>query len=238
MGKLERIDKIIASQGQYSRSDVKKLISKQKIQVNGAVVKDSGMKADPEVCSITVDGKELKIKKNVYLMLNKPQGYVSATEDKNQPTVLDLVPEEFAVRELFPMGRLDKDTTGLMVITDDGIMAHNVLSPRKHVSKIYEVVLDVPATDDMVKRFADGIELNDARCKAAEMIITGENTARVTLHEGRYHQIKRMFGCCGAKVLKLHRTAIGNLELPIDLGEGQCRELTAEELLMLQEKKY
>ena len=237
MAKLERIDKIIASQGKYSRSEVRKLAAKGKIYVDGILVKDPGTKADPENSRISIEGEAVSVKKNIYLVLNKPAGYVSATEDKNQAVVLELVPEEFSGRELFPMGRLDKDTTGLMVITDDGVMAHNILSPKKHVKKVYEVELDIKATDEMVRRFSEGIELSDGVCKAADMEITGENSARVTLSEGRYHQIKRMFGCCGAKVTKLHRVSIGDLKLPADLMPGECRELTENELCLLQEMK-
>lgn len=199
---MERIDKIIASQGLYSRSDVKYLVKHKRVAVDGEAVTSSSRKADPEASVITIDGKPLIFKKQVYLMLHKPQGYVSATEDKTQPTVLALVPQAYKGRELFPAGRLDKDTTGLMILTDDGVLAHNILSPRKHVQKVYRVELDIPVTKEM--------------------------------QEGRYHQIKRMFGCFGAKVVSLHRLAMGNLYLPADLPEGACRELTAEELNQLQ----
>lgn len=234
---MERIDKIIASQGKYSRSDVKSLVSKRRVTVDGKVVKSSSEKADAQNSIICIDGMEITIKKQIYLMLNKPKGYVSATEDKEHQTVLELVPEEYAGRELFPAGRLDRDTTGLMIITDDGVMAHNILAPKKHVQKIYHVTLDIPVTVDMQKGFADGVELNDGVCKAASLEITGDYTATVTLKEGRYHQIKRMFGCYGAKVVELHRVAMGDLYLPEDLPEGQCRELTAEELNKLQQIK-
>jgi len=234
---LERIDKIIASQGKYSRSDVKSLISKRRVTVDGVVVKSSSEKADAEKHTICIDGMPLTIKKNIYPMMNKPKGYVSATEDKEHQTVLDLVPEDYAGRELFPAGRLDRDTTGLMIITDDGVMAHNILAPKKHVQKVYHVTLDIPVTAEMQKGFADGVELNDGVCKAAGLEITGEYTATVTLKEGRYHQIKRMFGCFGAKVTALHRTAMGDLYLPDDLAEGHCRELTADELNKLQQIK-
>ena len=232
---MERIDKIIASQGQYSRSDVKKLISKKQVAVNGEVVKSSNVKADPLTDHITVKGVELNFKRNVYLMLNKPKGYVSATEDRDHQTVLELVPEEFAGRDIFPAGRLDRDTTGLMIITDDGALAHNILAPKKHVQKIYHVELDIPVTEEMARGFAEGVELNDGVCKEASLEITGEYSARVTLKEGRYHQIKRMFGCYGAKVVELHRLAMGNLHLPEDLAVGECRELTEEELKLLQQ---
>lgn len=231
---MERIDKIIASQGLYSRSDVKYLVSRKRVAVDGKAVTTSSQKADAEKNVITIDGKPLTVKKQLYLMLHKPKGYVSATEDKKQQTVLALVPPEFKGRDLFPAGRLDKDTTGLMIITDDGVLAHNILSPRKHVQKVYGVELDIPVTEEMQKGFAAGVELNDGLCKAAKLVITGEKTAEVTLSEGRYHQIKRMFGCYGAKVVELHRIAMGDLYLPDDLAEGDCRELTEEELKKLQ----
>lgn len=232
---MERIDKIIASQGQYSRSDVKKLISKKQVAVNDEVVKSANVKADPLKDRITVKGAELNFKRNVYLVLNKPKGYVSATEDRDHQTVLELVPEEFAGRDIFPAGRLDRDTTGLMIITDDGALAHNILAPKKHVQKIYHVELDIPVTEEMARGFAEGVELNDGVCKEAGLEITGEFSARVTLKEGRYHQIKRMFGCYGAKVVELHRLTMGNLYLPEDLAVGECRELTEEELKLLQQ---
>lgn len=234
---MDRVDKIIASQGKYSRSDVKELIAKRRVMIDGEVIKSSSVKADPAKSRITVDGVDITIKKNVYLMLHKPKGFVSATEDKEHRTVLELIPDEYRGRELFPAGRLDRDTTGLMIITDDGILAHNILSPKKHVQKIYHVTLDIPVTLDMKKGFADGVALNDGVCKAAGLEITGAYTALVTLKEGRYHQIKRMFGCYGAKVVGLHRLAMGDLYLPEDLLEGSCRELSEEELKKLQQIK-
>lgn len=231
---MERIDKIIASQGLYSRSDVKYLVNRKRVAIDGEVVRSSSQKADPEKNVITIDGKPLTVKKQIYLMLHKPKGYVSATEDKEHQTVLALVPPEWKGRDLFPAGRLDKDTTGLMIITDDGVLAHNILSPRKHVQKVYGVELDIPVTEEMQQGFAAGVELNDGLCKEAKLVITGEKTAEVTLKEGRYHQIKRMFGCYGAKVVELHRIAMGDLYLPDDLAEGECRELTEEELKKLQ----
>lgn len=130
---LERIDKIVASQGIYSRSEVKSLISKKRIAVDGEIVKSSSVKVDPNKAEITINGQKLVFKKHVYLMLNKPKGYVSATEDRDHKTVLELIPEEYKGRDMFPAGRLDRDTTGLMIITDDGVMAHNILSDRKSV---------------------------------------------------------------------------------------------------------
>ncbi len=233
---MERIDKIIASQGQYSRKEVKALIAKRRIAVDGRIVSSSSEKADPMTMLLTVDGKPLEFKRNLYLVLNKPKGYVSATEDREHPTVLEMVPQEYRGRDLFPAGRLDRDTTGLMIITDDGVLAHNILAPKKHVPKRYHVELDIPVTEEMRLGFSEGVMLNDGVCKAADLIKTGEKTAEVTLREGRYHQIKRMFGCFGAEVVELKRFGMGRLTLPEDLAEGECREMSEEELALLQEK--
>ena len=233
---MERIDKIISAQTEYSRKDIKKLVLAKRVTVNGKIVDKSDIKIDKEVDLIAIDGKNINIKENIYLILNKPMGYISATEDRSMCTVLDLIDKKYSHRELFPAGRLDKDTTGLMVITDDGKFAHNILSPKKHIQKIYEVTIDIKCTEKMVTAFKEGINLKDGICKTAIMKITGEYTAEVTLTEGRYHQIKRMFGCFGAKVIKLNRIAMGNLMLPKDLKQGESRELTKEELNLLTTK--
>ena len=227
---MERIDKIISEQTYYTRKEIKKLISKGIVYVNGEQVKKPETKYDETNISININGEEIEVKKHVYLLLNKPKGYVSTTEDDSQNTVLDLVPEKYKNRNIFPAGRLDKDTTGLMLITDDGEFAHNILSPRKHVKKEYEVTLDIPVTEDVVKGFKEGVNLNDGECKSAVLEITGEYTAKVVITEGRYHQIKRMFGCFGAKVVNLERIAMGNFQLPNDLKQGECRELTEKEI--------
>ena len=233
---MERIDKIIASQGQYSRKEVKALIAKRRIAVDGRIVSSSSEKADPMTMLLTVDGKPLEFKRNLYLVLNKPKGYVSATEDREHPTVLELVPQEYRGRDLFPAGRLDRDTTGLMIITDDGVLAHNILAPKKHVPKRYHVELDIPVTEEMRERFLAGVVLQDGICKAADLTKIDTRIALVTLREGRYHQIKRMFGCCGAEVVALKRFGMGRLTLPEDLAEGECREMSEEELALLQKK--
>jgi len=233
---MERIDKIISEQTYYSRKEIKKLISQGIVYVNGEHVKKPENKFDETNISIKINGKEIEVKKHIYLLLNKPKGYISTTEKGSQKTVLDFVSEKYKNRSLFPAGRLDKDTTGLMLITDDGEFAHNILSPKKHVKKIYEVTIDIPATETMVEGFEKGIKLNDGECKSAIMKITGKYTANVTLLEGRYHQIKRMFGCYGAKVMELNRICMGNLELPKDLKCGEAREATEEELRKIQER--
>ena len=233
---MQRIDKIISEQTYYSRKEIKKLISQGLIYVNGEQVKKSEIKYDETNISIKIDGEEIEIKRHVYLLLNKPKGYISSTEIKDQKTVLDLVPEKYKNRNLFPAGRLDKDTTGLMLITDDGEFAHNILSPRKHVKKEYEVTLDIPVTETMVKGFKNGVNLNDGECKSSDLEITGEYTAKVVLTEGRYHQIKRMFGCYGAKVIELNRICMGNLYLPKELKLGEVKEATKIELQKIQER--
>ena len=231
---MERIDKIIVSQTEYSRKEVKELIRQKRVRVNSEMISKPEIKVDGEKDEIFIDGNKIQIKKYVYLMLNKPKGYISATEDRTMQTVLDLVPKEYLHRNLFPAGRLDKDTTGLMIITDDGEFAHNILSPKKHIKKLYNVTLDVPVTEEMVDGFKNGVILNDGECKSAILEITGTNTCIVTLTEGRYHQIKRMFGCYGAKVVELQRIAMGNFKLPNDFALGECREFTEGELRKVQ----
>ena len=232
---MDRIDKIISNQLGYSRNDVKKLVRNKRVVMNGEIVNKTDIKVDINKDIIKVDGNIIDIKKYVYLMLNKPKGYISATEDRSMKTVLDLVPDKYMHRKLFPAGRLDKDTTGLMIITDDGEFAHNILSPKKHITKTYEVIVDKQITDEMVLGFNNGVKLNDGECKSAELDIISEYMGIVTLTEGRYHQIKRMFGCFGAKVLELKRIKMGNFKLPNDLNEGEVREFTIEELKQVQD---
>ena len=234
---MERLDKIIGMVTNYSRKDIKELIRKKRVTINGNVALKADLKIEADEVMIAIDGRELKVQKNVYLILNKPKGYISATEDKSMPTVLDLVPKEYLHRNLFPAGRLDKDTTGMMLITDDGDFAHNILAPKKHIKKLYEVTIDIPMTNEMVEGFIKGVALNDGECKPANLEITGPNTGIVTLIEGRYHQIKRMFGCYKAKVLELHRIGMGGLKLPDNLKVGECRELMEDELRKIVNKK-
>ena len=227
---MERIDKILSKYTPYSRSEVKQFIHEGRIMVNGKVIDKAKEKVDEDLDQIQVDGKDLKVKKQIYLLLNKPKGYVSATKDNRDETVLCFVPKEYQHRNLFPAGRLDKDTTGLMILTDDGKFAHDILSPKNHVKKTYEVLVDKPLSKTMQEDFEKGVKLNDGICKPAKLEIIAEKRGIVTLTEGRYHQIKRMFGMYQAKVLELKRIAIGNLFLPEDLEEGKCRELSLEEL--------
>ena len=229
---MKRIDRIISEKTDYSRKEIKKLISRGLVEVNDEIVKHPEDKYDDNAI-VKIDGIEIDTRDNVYLVLNKPKGFVSTT-DMNERSVLELVPDEYMTRDLFPAGRLDKDTTGLMIITDDGEFAHDILSPKKHVQKIYEVTLDIPVTEEMKKGFLEGINLSDGECKSAILEITGEYTCKVTLKEGRYHQIKRMFGCFKAIVVELNRICMGEFYLPSDLEQGEIRELTEEELDLIK----
>lgn len=219
-----------------SRKDAKTAVFHGKVTVNGAVVKLSDHKVS-ENDEIFLDGNKISKNKHIYIVLNKPQGYVSATEDESQHTVLELVPPELFRKGLFPAGRLDKDTTGLMIITDDGDFAHRILSPKKHVRKSYAVTLDIPVTAEMKEAFEKGVALSDGVCKPAGLAFGGKYECTVTLFEGRYHQIKRMFGCFGAKVTALKRISIGGFSLPENLPEGQCRELDESELDLIEKDR-
>lgn len=234
---LKRIDRILSEQTNYSRKEIKRLVSKGLVLVNGSFVRKSDEKYAEDNISIKINGEEVRVNKHFYLLLNKPKGYVSTTVSDNDKTVIDLVPDKYKTRTLFPAGRLDKDTTGLMLITDDGVFAHNILSPKKHIKKVYEVVIDKDVSDEMVYGFRDGVKLNDGECKSALLEKVDTNKCLVTLTEGRYHQIKRMFGCYKAKVLELKRICMGELYLPSDLGVGEVREVSDEELLKIQSKK-
>ncbi|MBQ0015226.1 MAG: 16S rRNA pseudouridine(516) synthase [Oscillospiraceae bacterium] len=225
-----RLDRLIASQGQYSRNDVKKLIRQGLVVVNGETVKDSDLQVDCK-SEISICGKPFKYKEHIYIMLNKPQGVVSATDDRTHKTVLDLVPDELKRDGLFPAGRLDADTTGFVLITDDGDFAHKMLSPKSHVSKTYIATLADPLSDEDIKILEQGITLKDGyECLPATINRLEKNNFEIIICEGKYHQIKRMFGAVGNKVLALKRTKIGGLPLDIDLKEGFCREITQEEL--------
>jgi len=232
---LERLDKIISNRAGISRKDAKLAISSGKVSVNGKIIRNSDLKIG-ENDEIFFGSNKISEKAHLYIVLNKPKGYISATEDTQQKTVLELVPPELFRNGMFPAGRLDKNTTGLMIITDDGDFAHRILSPRKHVPKKYAVTLDIPVTDEMREGFEKGIMLSDGICKTAKLIKTGDFTCDVTISEGRYHQIKRMFGCFKAEVVELHRLSMGGFSLPEDLLPGECRELTEEELKSVESR--
>lgn len=235
---MERIDKVLASQGTLSRKDVKEMMKKGRVSVNGAIVKDSGFKIDAQKDIVTIDGKELSLKKHIYIMLNKPQGVVSASTSDEDKTVVDLVPDELFRKGLFPAGRLDKDTTGFVLITDDGDFAHKILSPKNHIFKTYLARLQHKLTDSDIKMLENGITLGDGTTlKEAKVEIvedTNNPLVKIMICEGKYHQVKRMFAAADNKVVALHRSKMGELELDSSLKAGECREITAEELEKIQ----
>lgn len=226
----ERFDKIIANQFNISRKDARIAIRRGKATVDGKAVRDPALAVDTE-SEITFLGQAMEYKKYVYILMNKPKGVLSAANDKSRKTVVDLVPAEYRRQGLFPVGRLDKDTTGLLIITDDGDFAHRAIAPNKNVFKTYEVTLDGNITEEMVEKFREGIVLVDGTlCKSAALKPLGENRAEVKISEGKYHQIKRMFGVVGLGVNALKRTAIGGLFLPQNLAEGECVLLNEQEI--------
>lgn len=230
---LERLDKILSGQNIATRSEAKKLALKCRLEVNGKITRRSNIKVDPEKDVIVVNGVRLVYKKQLYLMMNKPSGVLSASRDRNAATVLDLLPKELRREGMFPAGRLDKDTTGLLLLTDDGELGHRMLSPKKHVYKLYSVECDKLLSEDDVTRFAQGISSGEDTFLPAAMKITGDNSALVEICEGKFHQIKRMFHAVGAEVTALKRLRIGGVYLDDSLSEGQWRELTDEEIRLI-----
>ncbi|CAM2957776.1 pseudouridine synthase [Paenibacillus sediminis] len=241
--KTQRLDKILGHLGYGSRSDIKKSVKQGAVLVNGKVVKDSGIQVDPYQDVIEFGGDTIRYREYVYFMLHKPQGVVSATEDLRDRTVLDLLAPDDRVFDPFPVGRLDKDTEGLLLLTNDGQLAHDLLSPRKHVPKTYfaHVAGDVGEAD--IEQFAKGVTLDDGYVTMPAELIVKEKQQRqgqvishilLTIHEGKFHQVKRMFESVDKKVVYLKRMSMGPLQLDESLPLGEYRELTEEELLSLQ----
>ena len=232
---LERLDKLIASQGAYSRREVKRLVKEGRVLVDGRPARSADEKTDP--AAITVDGEPLGYTRYTYVMLHKPAGVLSATEDSRQETVLDLLEPSLRKRGLFPVGRLDRDTEGLLLLTNDGPLAHRLLSPKHHVDKEYFARLDGPVGEEDREAFARGIRLGELQCLPAKLD-WGDNPAEVlvTLHEGKFHQIKRMFQSRGRTVLYLKRIRMGPLTLDPHLARGKYRYLSEEELRILLKK--
>ena len=226
-----RLDKFISSQLNISRKDARAAILRGRAAVDGTTVRAADFKIDENADSVTFDGQALSYKKHIYIIMNKPRGVLSARDDKRQPTVIDIIPEKLRRNGLFPVGRLDKDTTGLLIITDDGDFAHRVLSPKKEIFKTYIAVLDGEITPDMPEKFLNGIVLADGtKCRRAFLRRVDKNTAEIKICEGKFHQIKRMFGTVGLGVNALERTAVGNFYLPEDLPQGACTETDSEAL--------
>ncbi len=232
----ERLDKILVSQNLGSRKEVSKMIRGGAVAVNGLTVADGAYKLEPDTDTVTVNGEKLLYRKNLYLMMNKPAGVLSATEDGRALTVLDILPQPLRRRGLFPAGRLDKDTTGLLIITDDGDFAHRMLSPKSHVYKLYEAATQRPVTEADVEAFRAGISQggqNFAPAKLWEEERGGRRVAMVEIREGKFHQVKRMFQAVGNQVITLKRVKIGGLRLDETLPAGGARILSEAEIRLI-----
>ncbi len=236
---MERIDKILSNLGYGTRKDLKKIVKNGMVQVNGVIIKDSAMKVDPEKDKIVINGEEIFYREFIYLMMNKPAGVVSATFDNKDETVIDLLEVEHQVFEPFPVGRLDKDTVGLLLLTNDGDLNHRLISPKWKVDKVYFAKINQKVTEEDIEKFKHGITLDDGyRCKEAILEIqkASEEGSEIvlTIQEGKFHQVKRMFEAVGKKVTYLKRIEFGTLPLDEDLEEGEYRELTEEEIAILK----
>ncbi|MFD2630472.1 pseudouridine synthase [Oceanobacillus kapialis] len=228
-----RVDKLLSNSGYGSRKEVKSLLKAKTVTVNGHVIRDGKIQIDPDTDKIEVNRKEVNYEKYIYLMMNKPPGYLSATKDAHDQTVIDLLSGEAKRFEPFPVGRLDKDTEGLLLLTNDGQLAHELTSPKKDVKKEYAATIDGEVTEEHIKLFQEGITLKDgyhARPAGLEVIKNGEpSEVLVTITEGKFHQVKRMFEAVNRKVLYLKRLKMGELHLDASLGLGEYRVLTQEE---------
>ena len=223
-----RLDKFISERSEHTRSQIKEIARKGGISVNGVIVKAADTKIDSEKDRVTVNGREISANRYRYILLNKPAGYVSSTSDGDGKNVMELVPPELRTKGMFPAGRLDKDSLGALLITDDGELSHRILSPKKHIPKIYLVKLDRPFEDGYIEKFESGIELeNGEKCLPAKVkrAESSEFMAFVELNEGKYHQVKRMFATVGNHVQQLMRVSLGGLLMPENLVLGECIEL-------------
>lgn len=226
-----RVDKILGLTG-VSRSEARKWIAAGRVAVDGKVVRDAGAQAEPE--QVALDGQPVQAETEVCLMVHKPAGVVTATEDKRLPTVMDLLPEKYRRRKIGPVGRLDRDVTGLVIMTTDGELAHRLISPKWKAKKTYRAVCEGRLNSSVAEAFAKGVELSDFTARPAQLEILEANdessVALVTLTEGKFHQVKRMFAACGHPLVRLERLRIGCVELDPDLPEGGFRPLTQTEI--------
>lgn len=228
-----RLDRYLHDLGYGSRRDIDRLLARRTVTVDGVRVKKGASHVNPESV-VAIDGETLVYEPVVWILLNKPAGVITATEDARQETVMDLLPERFARMKVAPVGRLDKDTTGLLLLTNDGALAHRLLSPKRHVEKVYEVCYEETLVPDAVARCAAGIDLGDFTSAPAELVLLEEGRCRLILREGKYHQVKRMLHALGGVVTALARTSFAGLVLDEGLAPGQWRLLEKEEVDRLQ----
>ena len=240
MAKKLRIDKILSNVGYGSRAEIKVYCKKGLVKVNDKVISNPGTQVDTDTDKIEFNNEVVRYREFVYIMMNKPEGYLSATFDKRDPIVLDLIESSYLAFEPFPVGRLDKDTEGLLVLTNDGKLAHRVLSPKKHVPKTYYAKVDGVVTEKDVKDFEEGVTLDDGyetMPSQLKILESGETSEiELTIHEGKFHQVKRMFESVGKKVVYLKRLSMGKLKLDETLSLGEYRELTEEEVKLIEER--
>ncbi|OCX60339.1 16S rRNA pseudouridine(516) synthase [Lysinibacillus sp. AR18-8] len=233
-----RLDKLLANMGYGSRKEVKQLLKQKAVTVDGDYVKDAALHVDPEKQIVSVFGERVVYTEFVYFIMNKPPGVISATEDLRDETVIDLLEPLHQHFQPFPVGRLDKDTEGLLLLTNDGQLAHNLLSPKKHVPKVYYAQIEGVVTEEDAEKFANGVELDDGYVtKPGKLVIlksAQQSEIELTIQEGKFHQVKRMFEAVGKRVTYLKRISMGSLKLDENLALGEYRELTAKELNGLQ----
>lgn len=236
---MQRLDKILSSAGAGSRKDLRAAIRAGRVRVNGEVCRDESAKFDEQAAEITLDGEAVELLRPALILLNKPAGYLTAADDPRQKTVMELIPERYRKFGVMPVGRLDKDTEGLLLLTNDGALAHDLLAPKKHVDKVYFVRTDGALDDADCKAFEQGITLGDGlECLPAKLEILksdAQSEALITIHEGKFHQIKRMLASRGKPVVYLKRLSMGSLTLDEGLSKGEYRLLTAEEIKNLRE---
>ena len=227
-----RLDKLLSNLGVATRSTGKELLKAGRLQVNGEIWRD-GSKSVPEGAVLTLDGQRLDTRLSRHLMLHKPAGVLTAAEDMKQKTVMDLLPPCYHALGCMPVGRLDKDTTGILILTTDGELAHRLIGPKYHVDKVYEARVEGTLDEGDVAAFRAGLPLKDFTAMPAELTILAPDVGRICVQEGKYHQVKRMFGARGKPVLALHRLSFGPLALDAHLSPGAFRELTGEEAAAL-----
>lgn len=227
-----RLDKLLSNLGVASRAECRRLLRAGRVRVAGECWRD-GARNVPEGAEVCLDGAPLDTRTARHLMLNKPAGVLTAAEDGRQATVMELLPAVYRACGCMPVGRLDKDTTGLLLLTTDGTLAHRLIAPERHVDKVYEAEVEGALEAADIAAFAQGIPLKDFTALPARLEILGPGMGRVTVREGKYHQVKRMFGARGKPVLRLHRTAFGPLALDAGLAPGEYRELTEKEIAAL-----
>lgn len=225
-----RLDKAFSECKMYSRSEITKIIRQKRVEVNGNVVSDPSFKIDEAVDKVTLDGNAVTFKKYAYIMLNKPEGVVSSTDDNRDKTVIDILPKEYKRLGLFPVGRLDKDTVGLVILTDDGVSAHKRLSPKTHAKKVYYFETAELVSQITAEEIEKGVILKDGYItKPCKVKLITDKSGEITLVEGKYHEIKRIFGAKGNKITFLERIAFAGIKLDSSLERGECRYLTPEE---------